>query len=63
MDEFTDGSSLKYTIGKWFSPRGESIDKIGISPDIVIPFDAELYTKQHRDVQLEKAKSILLSGK
>lgn len=59
MDEFTDGSSLKYTIGKWFSPRGDSIDKVGISPDILIPFDADLYTKQRRDNQLEKAKSFL----
>jgi len=59
MDEFPDGSSLKYTIGKRFSPRGDTIDKVGISPDVIIPFNADIYTKQHIDVQLEKAKSIL----
>ena len=59
MDEFSDGSSLKYTIGKRFSPRGDTIDKVGISPDIVIPFNAGMYAKQHIDVQLEKAKSVL----
>ena len=59
MDEFSDGSSLKYTIGKRFSPRGDTIDKVGISPDIVVPFNAGMYAKQHIDVQLEKAKSVL----
>ena len=59
MDEFADGSSLKYTIGKWFSPSGRSIDKVGINPDIVLPFDADQYNQSHIDVQLEKAKSLL----
>jgi len=28
MDEFVDGASLKYTIGRWYSPKGLNIDTI-----------------------------------
>jgi C-terminal processing protease CtpA/Prc len=59
MDEFPDGSSLKYTIGKRFAPSGKTIDKEWVSPDILIPFDTDLYAKQRKDNQLEKAKSFL----
>lgn len=59
MDEFTDGASLKYTIGKWYSPKGKNIDKIWVAPDVLIEFDAELYTKDRTDNQLEKAKELL----
>jgi len=26
MDEFDDGASLKYTVGKRYTPNGENID-------------------------------------
>ncbi|MCX6823357.1 MAG: S41 family peptidase [candidate division SR1 bacterium] len=59
MDEFTDGASLKYTIGKWYSPTGKNIDKVGVTPDVLIPFDADLYAKDKTDNQLQKAKDLL----
>ena len=31
-----DGSALKLTIAKWFTPKDRGIDKEGITPDIVI---------------------------
>lgn len=60
MEDFDDWASLKYTIGKRYSPSGKNIDKIGITPDIVIDFDSEAY-KNNIDNQLEKAKETLLN--
>ncbi|AHB41410.1 Peptidase S41A [candidate division SR1 bacterium RAAC1_SR1_1] len=60
MEDFDDGASLKYTIGKRYSPSGKNIDKIGITPDIVLEFDSEAY-KNNIDNQLEKAKETLLN--
>ena len=31
----SNGSSYKYTIQKWLTPKGDSIDKKGIKPDII----------------------------
>ena len=54
-----DWSSLKYTIGKWFTPSWENVDQEGINPDIEVEFDPDLYEDQDIDNQLEKAKEII----
>lgn len=59
MDEFTDGASLKYTIGMRYSPSGKNIDGTGITPDVTVEFDGELYMDKRIDNQLEKAKELL----
>ena len=59
MDEFDDGASLKYTVGKWYTPNGENIDFSWATPDIVIEFDVDAYTKDAIDNQLEKAKEVI----
>jgi carboxyl-terminal processing protease len=59
MDDFKDDASLKYTIGKRYSPNDENVDKIWIEPDITIEFDADLYTAERIDNQLEKAKTTI----
>lgn len=58
MDEFTDGASLKYTVWKWYSPKGKNIDDIGVAPDILVEFDPDLYSTSRVDNQLEKAKTL-----
>jgi carboxyl-terminal processing protease len=45
MDDFKDGASLKYTIGKRYSPSGANINKTGITPDVVVDFDTGAYAK------------------
>lgn len=57
---FDDKTSLKYTVWKRFSPSWETIDWEGITPDIDVPFDLELYKNERRDNQLEKAKEVLI---
>ena len=65
LKEFQDGSSLKYTIWKWYTPNGENVCKKWvlpgkwIKPDIEVKFDAKKYKKTLIDNQLEKAKQVL----
>lgn len=59
LQELSFWWSVKMTVGKWFSPSGLSIDRVGIQPDISISFDKDRYQKDSFDTQLEKAKSIL----
>ncbi|MCE9643483.1 MAG: S41 family peptidase [Candidatus Andersenbacteria bacterium] len=51
--DMSDGSSLKVTIAKWYTPNGSSIDKEGIKPTIAVTDDVNTKT----DEQLEKAYS------
>lgn len=41
---FEDGSSLKYTIAEWLSPKGEHINGVGITPDIEVSLDPAITT-------------------
>jgi carboxyl-terminal processing protease len=59
MDDFPDGASLKYTIGKRYSPSGKNIDKVGITPDVLMELDTGAYISNKIDTQLEKAKELL----
>ena len=59
MDEFDDGASLKYTVGKRYTPNGENIDITWATPDIIIEFDPDKYVNTAIDTQLEKAKEVL----
>lgn len=58
LDTYTDASSFKYTIAKWFTGRTQTgIDGTGIKPDIEVKFDEALW-KNGRDNQLEYAKGL-----
>ena len=59
MDEFDDGASLKYTVGKRYTPNGENIDITWAAPDVLVEFDPDKYTRDMIDTQLEKAKEVL----
>ena len=54
----SDGSEMKITIAKWYTPKDYGIDGIGIKPDIEVKFEKEDYEKKY-DRQLEEAKNIL----
>lgn len=59
--ELSGGAGLHITTGKWLLPKGSSISKIGVKPDIEVTLDgispAEIATM---DAQLEKAVELLL---
>lgn len=51
--QFSDTSSLKFTVAEWLTPNGRKIDKVGIEPDYNVEFS------QDRDEALLKAINLL----
>ena len=58
LEKLSNDSSLKITIAKWLTPKGEMINERGLEPDIRIKMTEEDH-KEGRDPQLEKALEIL----
>jgi len=54
LEDLSDGSSLKITIARWLTPKGNSINEIGLKPDIEVELSAE-DLENNRDPQLERA--------
>ncbi|MBQ6574577.1 MAG: S41 family peptidase, partial [Lachnospiraceae bacterium] len=54
-----DGSGVKITNSKYYTPNGENIHEIGIEPDVEVEFDYDRYKKDGYDNQLEAAKDYL----
>lgn len=52
-----DGSAVKLTIAKYFTPNGNDIHKVGIKPDLEVEFDSEAYKESEgeKDNQLQAA--------
>lgn len=57
-ENFTDGSGVKITIAEWLTPNGRTINKTGLTPDVVVDRTLEDYEAQ-RDPQLDRAVGIL----
>lgn len=58
----TDGSALKLTISKYFTPNGVCIHETGIEPDVEIEYDREAMGDTYdikKDNQVNKALEIL----
>ena len=54
-----DGSGVKITNSKYYTPNGENIHEVGIEPDVVVEWDYEKYQEDGTDNQLEAAKEYL----
>lgn len=54
VDTFADGSSLRMTIARWFTPDGRNIDEVGITPDIIVEITEEDIEAEY-DAQKEAA--------
>ncbi len=59
MTDFADWASLKYTVGKRYTPNGENIHTVWATPDVIIEFDPDTYLADTTDNQLQKAQEIL----
>lgn len=57
VHELSDGSELRVTIARWYTPAEQSIDGAGIIPDIEVPVDPE----SDEDAQLQRAIEYLLN--
>jgi carboxyl-terminal processing protease len=63
IEQLKDGSGIKLTTQKYYTPNGISINKVGIQPDIEVkPLEARDGEKPEdvKDVQLERAVEELL---
>ncbi len=58
MEKLAEGSSLKITVAKWLTPKGEFITDKGLEPDIKVEMSEENYA-EGRDPQLDKAIEII----
>jgi carboxyl-terminal processing protease len=56
----SDGGTARITIAKWLTPTGRAIDKIGLTPEVVVTMTQDDYTAG-RDPQLEAAVQLLLN--
>ena len=55
MYGFDDGSVLKMTTARFYSPGGQSVDKVGVKPDVITKKEAELEVSHH-DQLVKKLK-------
>lgn len=58
LEKLSDGSLLKVTIARWYTPSGKNIDKEGINPDTEVKRSDEDF-KKNIDPQLEAALKYL----
>lgn len=57
--QLSDGSAVKLTVSNYFTPNGNNIHKIGIAPDVEVPFDSAAYLEDGTDNQLDQALEIM----
>jgi carboxyl-terminal processing protease len=55
----TDGGTARITIAKWLTPNGRAIDKVGLTPDMVVPM-TQADATAGKDPQLDAAVQLLL---
>lgn len=54
--ELEDGSGIKLTTARFYTPGGDKINDVGITPDVIVPGNGQ------KDLQLQKALEVLSSG-
>ena len=69
MFEFPDGSGIKITTARYYTPSGECIHEIGIDPHVEVELDEEAVTMyginnlpHDQDAQLQKAIELINNG-
>jgi carboxyl-terminal processing protease len=60
--QLSDGSILKLTIARFFSPKGTPIHEVGVKPNVVTAINKELYFA-HRDLLLKQLRNYQSFGK
>ena len=63
LRQLSDGSAVKLTVSNYYTPNGNSINKVGIKPDVEVKLASELLNKDEitheEDNQLQKARKVL----
>jgi carboxyl-terminal processing protease len=58
LQDLSNGTQIKITIAKWFTPKGRGIDKKGLEPDVKVDLTAD-DANAERDPQMDKALELL----
>ena len=58
----SDGSELRVTVARWYTPDNVSISEEGITPDIEVESPVDFTFGEEDDVQLKRAIEYLLNG-
>jgi len=59
IEQLLSGGAIKFTVARYLTPDGHSINKIGLEPDVVVEMDPEDQTEEEMDTQLERALEVL----
>ncbi len=59
--DIADGAQLKVTVARWLTPKGNSINEHGITPDYVVHISKDDIAAK-KDPQMEKAVQLLLNN-
>lgn len=57
--QLSNGGGIRITISRWYTPNGDSVTDVGVTPDYIVPYDPEVVVND-RDNQLNAAIEILL---
>jgi carboxyl-terminal processing protease len=60
VNTLSDGSQLRVTIARWYTPNNRSIDEEGVMPDIEV--ESPLQLGGEDDLQLQRAVEYLQTG-
>ena len=53
----TDGSAIKFTIAKYFTPKGQDIHGKGVTPDIVVEYDTDADVDTQFDAAIKNVEA------
>ena len=53
----TDGSAIKFTIAKYFTPKGQDIHGKGVTPDMVVEYDTDADVDTQLDAAIKNVKA------
>lgn len=59
IDELSFGGAVKLTIAHYLTPKGQVIDQVGLTPDVIVEMEPELQMDKATDTQLQEAIEVL----
>ena len=63
MRQLSDGSAVKLTVSKYYTPNGNNIHEVGIQPDVEVELSDDItdlsQVEQSQDNQLQKALEVV----
>ena len=55
--QLKDGSMIKYTVQNWLTPNGKWINKVGVTPTLIVEYDKDSNNDNQLDASIDKIVS------